>query len=57
MIHMNHEHTVQIRGIPLDWDVEHIKDILKYAKHVSKIRLISKDNEQRDYCFIDFDSR
>jgi len=46
-----------VRGIPIDWKESDVMKILKLPNNVVRISLIVKNNEQRDYCYIEYDSK
>ena len=51
-LHLDDENTIFIRGIPTDWKESDVMKILLHADRVTRITIVVKDNQQKDYCYV-----
>jgi RNA recognition motif-containing protein len=46
-----------MKGIPTTWSESDILKTLKLQNRVNHVRLVVKNTVQKDYCYIEFDSK
>lgn len=56
-LHVDGENTVFMKGIPTVWTESDVLNALKLSNNVNCVRLIIKNGVQKDYCYIQFDSK
>lgn len=56
-VHVDGDHTVYLKGISTSWGESDILKSLKYPEDVVRVSLVTKNNEQKDYCYIEYKTK
>ena len=46
-----------MKGIPTDWKETDVLKVLNNPDRVARVNLVIKNNEQKDYCYIEYSSK
>ena len=56
-LHTDFGNTLYIKGIPQDSTESDILKLLKNPGKVVRVNLVRKNNEQKDFCYVEMDSK
>lgn len=54
---MDTDATIYMKGIPTDWKETDVLKTLLNPDKVARVGLVIKNNEQKDYCYIEYSSK